>query len=66
MYITNLGYFEDRSPHFTELLDGNMEELNKILVELDTIAIIPEIDNQDLLDLINLEAKWANKKKEKV
>ncbi len=65
IHVTNLGYLEDRPPHFTELLDGSTKESNKMLVRLDIAAIIPETDNQDLLDLIDLEAEWVNKKKEK-
>ncbi len=65
MHVTNLGYLEDKPPHFTELLNDNTEELNKMLVGLDTAAVIPETDDEDLPDLIDLEVKWANKKKEK-
>ena len=65
MHVTNLGYLKNRSLHFTESLDSNTEELNKILVRLDTAIVILETDNRDLLDLIDLKAKQANKKKEK-
>ena len=40
IHITNVGYLEDRCPYFIELSDGNIEESNKILIELDTTAII--------------------------
>ena len=40
--------------------------MNRKLVGLNTTTVIPEINNQDLLDLINLEAKQINKKKEKI
>lgn len=66
IYVTNLGYLKDKPLYFTELLDGNIEELNKMLIELDTAIVIPETNNQDLTNLIDLEAKWANKKKKKV
>ena len=36
-----------------------------MLVGLDTAGIISETNNQDLPNLIYLETKWANKKKEK-
>lgn len=45
MYIINLGYLEYKSLYFIELLDSYMEKLNKILIGLNTITIIPEIDN---------------------
>ena len=38
--ITNLDYLEDGLFHFTKLLDGNIKESNKILVELDPVAFI--------------------------
>ncbi len=65
MCVTNLGYLEDGSRRFTKLPNSGTEESNKMLVELDTAAVIPEADNQDLPDLIDLEAERANKKKEK-
>ncbi len=37
-----------------------------MLIRLNIAAVISETDNQDLLDLIDLEAKQANKKKAKV
>ncbi len=36
-----------------------------MLVGLDIAAVIPETDDQDLLDLIDLKVECANKKKEK-
>lgn len=36
-----------------------------MLVGLDIATIISETDKQDLLHLIDLETKWAKKKKEK-
>lgn len=48
-----------------ELLKSATEESNRMLVRLNTVAFIPKIDNKDLPDLIDLEAEWANKKKEK-
>ena len=65
MYVINLGYLKDRPPYFTELLDGGTKESNWILVRLNTAVVIPKTDDQDLSDLINLEAKQTNKKKEK-
>ncbi len=65
MHITNLGYLEDGPPRFTELPDGGTEESNRMLVGLDIAAVIPKTDDQDLPDLIDSEAKRANKKKEK-
>ena len=57
IHVTNLGYLQNKPPHFMELFDSNTKESNKILVRLDIAAIIPETNNQDLLDLIYLEAK---------
>lgn len=56
---------ENRPPCFTELQDGDMEESNRILVGLDTTAVISVTDDQDPPDLIDLEVERANKKKEK-
>lgn len=36
-----------------------------MLVELNIVVVILKTDNQDIPDLIDLEAKWANKMKEK-
>ncbi len=41
MHVTNLGYLADRSPRFTDLSDGGMEESNRMSVGLDRAAIIP-------------------------
>lgn len=48
-----------------ELPEGGTNKLNKMLVGLDTAIVISKTDNQDLPYLIDLEAKRANKKKEK-
>ena len=45
IYITNLGYLQDKSLYFTELSNGSIEELKKILIKLDITAIISEINN---------------------
>ena len=63
--VTYLGYLKDRSPCFTKLTDNDMKESKRILIGLDTIAIILQPDNEDLPDLIDLKAKRTNKKKEK-
>ncbi len=65
MHVTKLGYQEDKPPRFIEFPDGGTEESNRILVGLDTAAVIPETKNQDLPHLINSEPERANKKKEK-
>lgn len=65
IYVINLGYLEDGSHYITKLPDSSIKESNRILVELDIVTIIPEINNQDLSDLIDLKAKRVNKKKEK-
>lgn len=57
MHVTNPDYLEERPLCFTELLDSGIEKSNRILVRLDKAAVIPETDNQDLPDLINLELK---------
>ena len=66
IYAINLSYPKDGPFCFIELPNSNIEESDKILIGLDTVIVIPKTDNQDLLDLINLEIQWANKKKEKV
>ncbi len=66
MPIINLGYLEDRPLHFTKLLDGGIEESNRILVRLDRTLIIPQTNNQDSSNFIDLETEQINKKKEKV
>ncbi len=65
MYIINLSYLKDGLLYFTEFSEGNINELNKMLVGLDIATVISETDNQNLIDLIDLEVEWANKKKEK-
>ena len=65
MYVINLDYLEDKLLCFRELLDSDTEELNRMLIRLYIAAVILETNNQNLLDLIELETKWANKKKEK-
>ncbi len=45
MHVTNIGYLKDGPPRFTELPDGGIEESNKMLVGLNTAAIIPETDD---------------------
>ncbi len=66
MYVTNLGYLKNGPLCFIKLPNGGMEESNRILVGLDIAAIIPKTNDQDILDLIDLEAELPNKKKEKV
>ena len=39
MHITNLGYLENKSLYLTKLPDCNIEESNRMLVGLDTVAI---------------------------
>lgn len=63
--ITHMGYLEEASSLFTEHSDGGIEKSNKLLIELNTTAIIPEINNQNLMDLIDLKVKRINRKKEK-
>lgn len=45
IYVTNLGYLEDRSPRFTELPEGGMGESNKMLTGLEIASFISETDN---------------------
>lgn len=40
IYVINLGYLEDRCSRFMELSDGSTKESNKMLVGLDTVAVI--------------------------
>lgn len=65
MHITNLGYQEEKPPHFTKLPNDNTEKSNKILVILNISTVFLETNNQDLLDLINLDVKQTTKKQEK-
>ena len=65
MHVTNLDYLENKPFCFTELLNGGIEKLNRMLVRLDTATVIPETDNKYLLDLIDLEVEWINKKEKK-
>ncbi len=57
IHVINLGYLEDGPPCFTELPDSGTEESNRMLVGLDTAAVIPETDDQNLPDLIDSEAE---------
>lgn len=45
IYVTNLGYLKDKFSCFTELLESDTDESNKMFVGLDTAAIIPKTDN---------------------
>lgn len=65
MHITYLSNVEAKLPHSTKLSDDNTKKFQKMLVRLDTAAIILEICNQNLLNLINFLAKQVNKKIEK-
>ncbi len=65
MDVTNLGYLRDGPPHFTKLPDSGTKESNRMLIGLNTAAVIPETNDQDLPNLIDLEVKRAKKKKEK-
>lgn len=65
MQVTNLGYLEDKTPCFPELLDSSTKKLNRMLVRLDIAVIILKINDQDPPNLIDLEAEQVNKKKEK-
>ena len=44
MHVTSLGYLENGPLCFTELLDGGIKESNRMLIGLDTAAIIPDTD----------------------
>lgn len=57
MYITNLSYLKDGFFCFTEHLDSSTEMLNRILIGLDTAAVISKMNNQDLLNLIDSKAE---------
>lgn len=65
LYVLNLSYLEDKSFCFTKFIDSGIKELTKILIRLDTAAIILKTDDQDLSNLIHLEVEWANEKNEK-
>lgn len=45
IHVSNLCYLKDKPCCFTELLNDNIEELNKMLVRLDTAAVIPKTDD---------------------
>lgn len=57
IYVINFGYLEDGPPCLMKFPDGDTKELNKMLVGLDTTAIIPKTNDQELLDLINSKAE---------
>ena len=40
MYVINLGYLKNKSLYFIKFFDSNIKKSNKILVELNIIAII--------------------------
>lgn len=65
MHVTNLGYLKDELFCFIKLSNSNMEELNKILGEMDNIAAISDNDNKYSPNLLDLKVKYAKKKKEK-
>lgn len=44
IHVIKLGYLEDGSPHFTKLLEGGTEDSNRMLLRLDSAAIILETD----------------------
>ena len=66
MHVTNLDYLEDGPLCFMELLDGNTEKSNKMLVGLNTAAVIPKSNNQDPPNLIDLEVEWAIRRSRKL
>lgn len=45
IHVINLDYPEERHFCLTELSDGSKEKLNRILVGLNTTAVIPESDD---------------------
>lgn len=61
MCILNLDHLEDRPICFTELLDSNMEESNRI-EKLDKVAAILNNNNIYSSDSHNLEVKQVKKK----
>lgn len=67
LYISTLGYLEDRSICFIELPDDGIEKLNKCLIRLNTtITILDNNQQLNLLNLTDLEAKRAKIKEVKV
>ena len=66
MHVINLGYLENGLFCFIELSNGNTNKSNKMLIGLNIATIISKTNNQDLIDLIVLKTKQANKKKEKI
>lgn len=62
MYVTNLGYLEDKSPYIIELPNNGTEELD---FGLDYAITILDNNNQPPPDSSNSEAERARKKEEK-
>lgn len=56
MHITNQGYLKDAFLYFMGLLDGNIEESNKIK-ELDKTTAILGNNDKHLPDLLDLKVK---------
>ena len=65
IYITNLSYLKDKLFCFIKLSNIGIEKSNRILIGVNIAIIISKTNNQDLLNLIDLEVKRANKKNEK-
>lgn len=55
IHITNLDYLEDKLLCFIKLLNSGIEELNRMLLGLNTSAVIPITDNYELPNRINLK-----------
>lgn len=65
MHIINLGYLENKFSHLTKSPDSSAEESNRMLVELDIVAIISDNKNQHSPITIDAKAEQKNKRLEK-
>lgn len=57
IHVSKLRYLKNRPIYFTNLLDGDMRELNKTLGGLENAATIPNNNNEHAPDLFNSKAK---------
>lgn len=57
IHVIDLSFLKNGLLYFTELPNNGTKKSNRMLVGLDTAAVIQKTDNQDPLDLMDLKAK---------
>lgn len=65
MYVIILEYLQDEPSRFIEFSDNGMEELNRVLLNVDNTSAILNNINKQLPDLPDLKAQDAKKKETK-